>query len=139
MNCFKQLFIQFQGMTGASQQLQHFQKQHTEREGRMLTKAALTMPQVFRKFFSSLPLKKDRSSLPFTSFYDDFFCLLEYLTHAAYKESAPRAFRVYTSSRNETLDHLGQFLTKTNNHISSFQIELNGKKISTVPLSRHHW
>jgi hypothetical protein len=46
MNCFKQLFIQFQGMTGASQQLQHFQKQHTEREGRMLTKAALTMPQV---------------------------------------------------------------------------------------------
>jgi hypothetical protein len=33
-------------MTAASQQLQHFQKQHSEREGRMLTKAALTMPQV---------------------------------------------------------------------------------------------
>jgi hypothetical protein len=40
-------------MTAASQQLQHFQKQHTEREGRMLTKAALTMPQVafIRWFF----------------------------------------------------------------------------------------
>ena len=38
--------FQFQGMSGASHQLQHLHKQHSEREGRMLTKAALTMPQV---------------------------------------------------------------------------------------------